>query len=119
MTKTTKLSDLISTKASKETIKIQGVDIPVAFNHLTTSFIEKAYGKPYKAFEKDFKKAAKEGELSIAENELKLMNSLIYALIRSGGTDATFAEVENSIPLLDLPAILQTVLDVFRRQGFK
>lgn len=115
----TKLSDLINTRISKDTIQIQGVDIPVAFNYLTSSFIEEAYGKPYHTFEKDFKKSAKEGELSIAENELKLMNSLIYALIRSGGTDTTIAEVENSIPFSDLPAILQTTLDVFRRQNFK
>lgn len=115
----TKLSDLISTRGKQDTIQIQGVDIPVAFNYLTSKFIEEAYGKPYRIFEKDIKKSAKEGESSVAKNEMKMMNSLIYALIRSGGTDATFAEVENSIPLSDLPAILQTVLDVFRRQSSK
>ena len=40
------------------------------------------------------------------------MRSLIYAMMRSGGTECTPTEVKNSIPLYDLPDIFKVVFNI-------
>ena len=51
-------------------------------------------------------------QFSLGENEAKLMRSLIYAMMRSGGTECTPTEVKNSIPLYDLPDIFKVVFNI-------
>ena len=114
-----RLSDLVNVNINRDIITIQGVEIPVIFTFKSFPFLEQAYGKPYHIFEKDLNAMMKRGKIEIGHKEIKLMNALIYAMIRSGGTDATIYEVESSIPLSDLPGIFQTVIDIFNNQIFQ
>lgn len=115
----TKLSDLINVKINQDTIKIQGVEIPVIFTFKSFPFIEEAYGKEYGAFEKDINEMMKTGKVSLGKKEVKLMNALIYAMVKSGGTDCTPFEIETSIPISDLPDIFRTALGIFNNQNFQ
>lgn len=115
----TKLRDLVNVNINRNTISIQGVEIPVIFTFKSFPYLEQAYGKPYHAFEKDLNRMMKSKNIVMGHNETKLMNSLIYAMIRSGGTDATLHEVESAIPLSDLPDIFEVVMNIFNRQIFQ
>lgn len=114
-----KLRDLVNVNINRNTIKIQGVDIPVIFTFESFPYLEEAYGKGYHLFEDDLNRMMKRGKITMGKNEIKLMNALIYAMIRSGGTDATVHEVKNSIPLSDLPDIFETVIKIFNNQIFQ
>jgi len=114
-----KLSDLINVNINQDVIKIQGKDIPVIFTFKSFPFIEEAYGKEYGAFEKDINEMMKNGKVSLGKKEVKLMNALIYAMVKSGGTDCTPFEIENSIPISDLPDIFRIALGIFNNQNFQ
>jgi hypothetical protein len=116
-----KLSDLINVNINKDVISIQGVDIPIMFTMTSFAYVEEAYGKPYPVFEKNLYSFLDKGKgkVKLGENEIRHINTLVYAMIRSGGTDATFDEIESSIPPKDLPAIFKKVLNVFNNQNFQ
>lgn len=114
-----RLSDLVNVNINRDVIKIQGVEIPVIFTMKSFPYVEEAYGKPYHIFEKDLNRMLQKGKVTIGKNEIKLMNALIYAMVRSGGTDCTPAELENSIPIYDLPEIFNVALRIFDNQNFQ
>nr|DAM00124.1 MAG TPA: tail assembly chaperone protein [Caudoviricetes sp.] len=114
-----KLSDLVNININRDTIQVQGVNIPVIFTFKSFPFVEEAYGKPYHIFEKDINRMLQKGTLTLGKNEVKLMNALIYAMVRSGGTECTPYELETSIPLNDLPAIFETAFHIFNNQNFQ
>lgn len=114
-----KLSDLVNVGLNRDTIKIQGVEIPVMFTFTSFPFIEESYGKSYEEFEKDMNNMLVDGKVILGPKETKLMQCLIYSMVRSGGTDCTIEEIEGSIPLSDLPAIFQVSLDIFNNQNFQ
>jgi len=114
-----RLSDLVNVNINRDEIKIQGVSIPVIFTMKSFPFVEEAYGKAYHLFEKDINKMLTTGTVVLGKKETKLMYSLIYAMVKSGGTECTPYELENSIPIADLEGIFQTVLDIFNRQNFQ
>ncbi|HDX9641475.1 TPA: hypothetical protein ACGXMH_002321 [Bacillus mobilis] len=111
-----RLSDLVNVNANKNTIKIQGVDVPAIFSMQSLGYVEEAYGKPYHVFEKDINRMLKNGSFKLGKNESKLMRALIYAMVRSGGTECTPTEIENAIPLRDIPGIFEVVSDIFINQ---
>lgn len=114
-----KLSDLVNVNINRDVIKIQGVEIPVVFTMKSFPFIEEAYKKPYHIFEKDIHRMLKNGKVSLGRNETKMMYALIYAMVKSAGTDCTPTELENSIPLTDLPEVFQVALNIFNNQNFQ
>lgn len=114
-----RLSDLVNVNINRNTIKIQGVEIPVIFTMESFPYVEEAYGKSYEIFEKDLNKKLGKGTFTLGKNEIKLMNSLIYAMVKSAGTDCTPYEIKNSIPIADLPGIFQVVFDLFNNQNFQ
>lgn len=114
-----RLSDLVNININRNTIQIQGVDIPVIFTFKSFPYVEEAYGKSYGAFEKDMNQMLSKGQITLGKNEIRLMNALIYAMVRSGGTDCTISEIENAIPLNDLSGIFQVSLDLFNNQNFQ
>jgi len=114
-----KLRDLVNVNINRNTIQIQGVDIPVIFTFKSFPYLEEAYGKPYHIFEKDLNRMLKKGRVTIGRNEVRLMNALIYAMVRSGGTDCTVHELEGAIPLHDLPGIFEVILPIFNSQIFQ
>lgn len=114
-----RLSDLVNVNINVNTIKIQGVKIPVIFTFESFPYVEEAYGKSYHEFEKEMNETLEKGSFSLGEKEAKLMRSLIYAMIRSGGTECTPTEIKNAIPLYDLPDIFQVVFQIFNGQNFQ
>jgi hypothetical protein len=114
-----RLSDLVNVNINRDTIKIQGVDIPVIFTMKSFPFVEEAYGKPYHIFEKDLNRMLQKGTVKLGKNETRLMSALIYAMVRSGGTECTPKELEGSIPISDLSGVFQTVLNIFNNQMFQ
>src|SRR5690625_3630073 len=114
-----KLRDLVNVNINRNTIQIQGVDIPVIFTFKSFPYLEEAYGKPYHIFEKDLNRMLKKGRVTIGRNEVRLMNALIYAMVRSGGTDCTVHELEGAIPLHDLPGVFEVILPIFNNQIFQ
>lgn len=114
-----KLSDLVNVNINRDTIKIQGVDIPVIFTMKSFPYVEEAYGKPYHIFERDLNRMLQKRKIRFGKNEIRLMSALIYAMVRSGGTECTPKELEGSIPLSDLPNIFQIVLNIFNSQMFQ
>ncbi|PEA80762.1 hypothetical protein [Bacillus pseudomycoides] len=114
-----RLSDLVNVEINLSKIKIQGVEIPVIFTFESFPYVEESYGKPYHEFEKEMNEMVAKGEFSLGEHEAKLMRSLIYAMVRSGGTDCTPTEIKNAIPLYDVPGIFQVVFEIFNGQNFQ
>lgn len=115
----TKLSDLVDVNINRDTIQIQGVNIPIMFTITSFAYVEEAYGEPYKVFEENLNQILTKGKVKLGENEARHINTLIYAMIRSGGTEATYEEVQSSIPPSDLPTIFKKVLNVFNNQNFQ
>ncbi|PGX09267.1 hypothetical protein [Bacillus sp. AFS033286] len=114
-----RLSDLVNVNINVNTIKVQGVEIPVVFTFESFPYVEESYGKEYHEFEKEMNEMMKKGQFSLGEKEAKLMRSLIYAMIRSGGTECSPTEIKNAIPLYDLPDIFQVVFQIFQGQTFQ
>lgn len=114
-----RLSDLVNVEINLNKIKIQGVEIPVIFTFESFPYVEESYGKPYHEFEKEMNEMLAKGEFSLGEQEAKLMRSLIYAMVRSGGTECTPTEIKNAIPLYDIPGIFQVVFKIFNGQNFQ
>ncbi|WP_242280671.1 hypothetical protein [Bacillus cereus group sp. BfR-BA-01347] len=111
-----RLSDLVNVNITRNSIKIQGVSIPVVFTFESFPYVEEAYGTPYHEFEKEMNDMLGKGQFSLGENEAKLMRALIYAMVRSGGTECTLAELKGAIPMNDLPDIFIVVYEIFSGQ---
>jgi hypothetical protein len=114
-----RLSDLVNVNINRDTIRIQNAEIPVVFTMKSFPYVEEAYGKPYHVFERDINRMLAKGKVVMGKKEIKLMNALIYAMVRSGGTECTPAEIENAIPLSDLPDIFEVAFRIFNRQNFQ
>jgi len=114
-----KLRDLVDVNINRDVIKIQGVEFPVIFTFESFPYLQEAYGKSYAEFEKDLNSMLSSGEVTVGEKETKIMSALIYAMIRSGGTEATFDEVKGAIPLHDLVEIFKVIMPIFNRQMFQ
>lgn len=114
-----KLKDLVNVNINRDTIKIQGIDIPVIFSFKSFPYLEEAYGKPYHVFEKDLNQMMKKGKVRLGKKETHLMYALIYAMVRSGGTDCTPGELEGAIPLHELTEVFKVILPIFHRQIFQ
>lgn len=114
-----KLSDLISTKGKKRTITIQGVKIPVNFNMMTLEYVAEAYGKSFSQFEKDLNILMKRKTVQMGTKELKLINSLIYGVVRSGGTETTPEELAGSIDFNEIQSVWSDAMAVFNDSYFQ
>jgi hypothetical protein len=114
-----RLSDLVNVNINRDTIKVQGVEIPVIFSIMSFAYVEEAYGEPYHVFEKDLYGMLEKGKVKLGVKEIRLINTLVYSMIRSGGTEATIKEVETAIPPSDLPEVFKKVLGVFNNQNFQ
>lgn len=111
-----KLKDLINVNINRDTIQIQGVEIPIVFTMEAFPYVEEAYGTSYVQYEKDLQKLLQKGSVQIGQSELKIINALIYGMVRAGGTETTPDELGASIPINDIPAIFEVVLSVFSNQ---
>lgn len=114
------LKNLVNVNINRDKISIQGVSIPIMFNVESFAYVSEAYGKPYGVFEKDLKNMlGDKGKVSLGPNETKIMHALIYATVKSGGTNCTIEEIQGSVRIEDLKNIFQKVLDIFQQQDFQ
>ncbi|MGE7881694.1 hypothetical protein [Bacillus sp. NPDC094077] len=114
-----RLSDLVNVDINRETITIQKVQIPVIFTMESFPYVEEAFGKKFHEFQEEMNDMFEKGEVVMGEHEIKLMRVLIYAMMRSGGTECTLEEVKGSIPLHELPDVFQAAVNIFNRQNFQ
>ncbi|EOO28053.1 phage protein [Bacillus cereus VD133] len=114
-----RLSDLVNVDINRNKIKIQGVEIPVIFTMASFPYVEEAYGGDYHVFEKELHGMMVKEQFSLGEKEIKLMSTLIYAMVRSGGTECTPDEMKHAIPMYDLPGVFKVVMEIFQGQTFQ
>lgn len=120
-----KLEDLVNTGKIGKTITLHGigkdggdVELPVMFTMGTLDYVAEAYGKSFAQFEKDMNKMMGKPIL-MKGKELKVLNALIYGVVRSGGTETTSDELARIIPFGDMNSVTQTVMDVFNASYFQ
>lgn len=115
-----KLKDLINIEEQNDTIKIQGVDIPVRFDMQSFDFIEEAYGSSYPEFEADMNKMLQGKKVNMSTGAtFKLMMAMIYGMVRSGGTECTSAELKQAISIKDVADIFKQVIEIWQSQYFQ
>lgn len=116
-----KLSDLVDVNINKRVMRIQNQEIPVQFDFNSIPYVEEAYGEEYEVFKKEINEmlTKKEEEKAfLSKNETKLMNALIYAMVRTGGTECTVQEIASAIPLRDLKSTFQVAIDLLIEEDY-
>ncbi|WPH51261.1 hypothetical protein SHT69_08070 [Enterococcus faecalis] len=114
-----KLRDLVNVNVNVEHIAIQGEKIPIMFSMSALDYIQEAYGKPYPVFERDLNNMMKQKQVTLRGNELKLIRSLMYGMVRAGGTECTIKELEGAIAINEIVSAYETVMDVFMNGNFQ
>ncbi|MBF0021166.1 hypothetical protein HAX41_13605 [Enterococcus faecalis] len=114
-----KLRDLVNVNVNVDHIKIQGEKIPIMFSMSALDYIQEAYGKPYPVFERDLNNMMKQKQVTLRGNELKLIRSLMYGMVRAGGTECTIKELEGAIAINEIVSAYETVMDVFMNGNFQ
>ena len=114
-----KLRDLANVDVNVDYIDIQGEKIPIMFSMSALDFIQEAYGKPYPVFERDLNNMLKQGKVLLTGNELKLIRSLMYGMVRAGGTECTIKELEGAIAINEIVSAYETVMGVFMNGNFQ
>ncbi|EGO6642699.1 hypothetical protein [Enterococcus faecalis] len=114
-----KLRDLVNVNVNVEHIEIQGEKIPIMFSMSALDYIQEAYGKPYPIFERDLNNMMKQKQVTLRGNELKLIRSLMYGMVRAGGTECTIKELEGAIAINEIVSAYETVMDVFMNGNFQ
>ena len=113
------LRDLVNININNDVVTIQGVKIPVVFTMESFPYLEEVYGHGYDVFEADLNSLLLKPKFQLGAEEIKLMYSLIYAMVRTGGTECTFEELKNSIGFGDLVGVFETALTIFTNQTFQ
>lgn len=123
-----RLSDLgIETKNvdNRRVIYIQGKPVPVVLSMETMEHIAEVYDDDYAIFERDLNNMIKrsDGELNtgkLKSSDLKIMRSLIYAMVRSGGIECTPEELSTAIGFThELLDIFGQCMEIFSKQRFQ
>lgn len=114
-----KLSDLININAKEDFIVIQGAEIPIDFNMATLDIISQAYGKSFDQIEKKLNSMMSRKSVSLGHEELRLINALLYGMVRSGGTETTPDELMAAIKVNDIGDVFNKVMEVFNDKYFQ
>lgn len=115
-----RLSDLVKKQAiQKKVITIQGIDIPATFTMESLEYIQEGYGASYAQFEKDMNEMLSKEKVRMGKKELKLVRSLIYAMINSAGVECTMEELTERIPFQEIPDVYKQALDIFLEENFQ
>lgn len=119
MTILAKLKDLVNVNINSDVIQIQGVDIPIKFTMETFAHIGDNYKGGYTKFEKDMNKMLSSKNTKLIGGNVTIMRLLVYGMVRSGGTECTLEELENSIAINELVSVYQKALSIFAGQNFQ
>ena len=115
-----RLKDLVNVDLNTDFILVQDTQLPINFGMDAMEYIADIYGEDYSVFEKDLNEefAGKESIKATRKN-MKIIRALIYGMVRSGGTECSPKELQNSIPFSQVSNIYQICLDVFMSQNFE
>ncbi len=114
-----KLKDLLPKRRETDTIEIQGVEIPVVFNFQTIEYVSEAYGKSFQQLSNDMADFGGKKTSTLDTKMLNIMKSLLYGMVRSGGTETTPDELLNAIPFTELPRIFKQISELFSSGYFQ
>ncbi len=89
------------------------------FSMSALDYIQEAYGKPYPIFEKNLNQMLQKDQVTLRGNELKIIRSLMYGMVRAGGTECTIKELEGAIAINEIVSAYETVMDVFVNGNFQ
>lgn len=115
-----RLKDLVDINLNTDYIRIQNESIPIHFGMDAMEYIADVYGDDYSVFESDLNEefSGKENVTATRKN-MKIIRSLIYGMVRSGGTECTPEELQRAIPFTQVAEIYQICMDVFMSQNFE
>lgn len=119
MTILAKLKDLVNVNINRDVIQIQGADIPIKFTMETFAHIGDNYEGGYTKFEKDMNKMLSAKNTELIGGNITIMRLLVYGMVRSGGTECTLEELEDSIVVNELVSVYQKALSIFTGQNFQ
>ncbi|TYV04632.1 hypothetical protein [Listeria monocytogenes] len=114
-----KLKDLVNVNINRDVIQIQGADIPIKFTMETFAHIGDNYEGGYTKFEKDMNKMLSAKNTELIGGNITIMRLLVYGMVRSGGTECTLEELEDSIVVNELVSVYQKALSIFTGQNFQ
>lgn len=104
---------------------IRGQEFPVAFTMETMEYIADIYGGDYAQFEADMNTMLKKSNgritsSNLAASDLKIMRSLIYGMLRTGGLDESSETIFNFLGMSgDVLSIYSVCMEIFTRQAFQ
>lgn len=107
------------------TVTIQGVEFPISFTMQTMEFIADVYGGDYSQFESDmnamlYKKEGKISSANLSPSDLKIMRSLIYAMLRTGGLDENPETIFKFLGMSgEVLSAYSTCMEIFASQTFQ
>ncbi|MFS7199268.1 hypothetical protein AB6834_02685 [Carnobacterium divergens] len=110
---------------SSEKVKIRGQFFPVDFHMESMEYIADVYDDDYSKFEKDTNDMLKrlDGELTsskLTANDLKIMRSLIFAMLRTGGLEEDCETVSKLVGVgNDMLEIYSVCMKIFSNNNFQ
>lgn len=110
---------------SSEKIKIRGQYFPVDFHMESMEYIAHVYGDDYSKFEQATNEMLKrmDGQLTTAKltsSDLKIMRSLIYAMVRTGGLEEDCETVSKLVGIgNDMLEAYSVCMKIFSNNNFQ
>ncbi|MCO7180450.1 hypothetical protein NH621_04540 [Lactococcus formosensis] len=104
---------------------IREKEFPIAFTMETMEYIADIYGGDYSQFEADMNAMLKKSEgritsSNLASSDLKIMRSLIYGMLRTGGLDESSETIFAFLGMSgDVLSIYSVCMEIFTRQAFQ
>jgi hypothetical protein len=126
--KLAKLSDygiIVDDLKNSQTVTIQGHDFPIVFTMETMEYIADIYGGDYSQFENDMNAMIEKsgGEINsrnLTSADLKIMRSLIYGMLKTGGLDEEPATIFKFLGMNgSVLEIYSACMEIFANQSFQ
>lgn len=123
-----KLSDYgfqISDLENTSMCTIRGKEFPVSFTMETMEYIADIYGGDYAQFEADMNVMLKKSNgritsANLAASDLKIMRSLIYGMLKTGGLDESSETIFKFLGMgKDVLTVYANCMEIFTHQAFQ
>lgn len=106
-------------------VTIKGHALPIAFTMETMEYVADIYDNDYAAFERDSSDMLRRanGEFTsstLSASDLKIMRTLIYAMLRTGGLEDSPQEIFTALGMgQDVLRAYSECMQIFARQNFQ
>lgn len=106
-------------------VKIQGQDFPIAFTMETMEYVADIYDQDYAIFERDTNAMIqkKDGQMLTSEltpSDLKIMRTLVYSMLRTGGLDEDADTIMKFLGMSnDILGVYGVCMEIFSNQTFQ